>query len=69
MAASLARDLQAIVGGQVLEDQAARDERSGDFGRMVKRVPQVVVRPVSTDDVAAALRYARESSVPVATRG
>jgi len=69
MAASLARDLQAIVGGQVLEDQAARDERSGDFGRMVKRVPQVVVRPVSTDDVAAALRYARKSSVPVATRG
>ncbi|HZN03460.1 MAG TPA: FAD-binding protein [Candidatus Polarisedimenticolia bacterium] len=69
MAASLSRDLKGLVKGEVLDDAAAREARSGDFGRMVKRVPGVVVRPAGTDDVAAVLRYARKHSVPVATRG
>ena len=66
---TLAADLRKVVSGQVLDDQAARADRSSDFGRMIQRVPAVVVRPASTQDVAAVIRYARASSVPIATRG
>jgi len=31
MSASLARDLRALLSGQVLDDEAARLDRSGDF--------------------------------------
>ena len=68
MSASLARDLRALLSGQVLDDEAARLDRSGDFGRMTRRIPGVVVRPAGTGDVAKVIRYARQSSVPVATR-
>ncbi len=69
MTANLARDLKALVLGEVLEDQATRADRSTDFGRMIRRLPGVVVRPRSTADVAAVIRYARKEAVPVATHG
>jgi FAD/FMN-containing dehydrogenase len=69
MPASLSQDLKALVQGEVLDDAAAREARSGDFGRMIRRVPGVVVRPASAADVAAVIRYARKNSVPVASRG
>ena len=68
MSGNLARDLKGIVSGQVLDDQASRADRSGDFGRMITRLPGVVVRPAATADVAAVIAYARRNSVPVATR-
>jgi len=68
MSAGMARDLRALLSGQVLDDEAARLERSGDFGRMIRRVPGVVVRPAGTSDVAKVIRYARQNSIPVATR-
>jgi cytokinin dehydrogenase len=69
MRAGLASDLRQLVSGQVLDDEPARLERSGDFGRMIRRVPEVVVRPASTADIAAVIRYARRQTIPVATRG
>src|SRR5262245_31701020 len=69
MATNLALDLKPLVAGQVLDDAAALAATSSDFGRMIHRVPGVVVRPASTEDVAAVIRYARAHSVPVATRG
>jgi cytokinin dehydrogenase len=69
MNTNLARDLRALGAGEILDGQAAREERSGDFGRMVRRVPPVVARPRSSTDVAAIIRYARKASIPVATRG
>jgi FAD/FMN-containing dehydrogenase len=69
MASHLAGDLRAVVTGEVLDDQEARDARGSDFGRIVRRTPGVVVRPANTPDVAAVIRYARKQSVPVATRG
>src|SRR2546427_2496897 len=69
MATNLAVDLRALIAGQVLDDPAARADRSSDFGRMIHRVPGVVVRPASTQDVAAVIRDARKNAVPVATRG
>ncbi len=68
MSSDLARDLRGLVSGEVLDDQPARLDRSGDFGRMIHRLPGVVVRPTSTGDVAAVVGYARRNSVPVATR-
>jgi len=69
MAGNLAGDLRALIAGQVLDDQALRADASSDFGRMIRRVPGVVVRPSSTQDVAEVIRYARKNSVPIATRG
>ncbi len=69
MTANLAQDLRALGAGEILDSQAAREDRSGDFGRMIRRVPPVVARPRSTADVAAIIRYARKASIPVATRG
>jgi len=69
MTTSLAQDLRPLVKGTVHDDPAAREERSGDFGRMTHRVPGVVVRPASAADIAAVIRYARANRVAVATRG
>src|SRR5262249_28065719 len=69
MSANLASDLRALVAGQVVDDRAARADKSSDFGRMIQRLPGVIVRPASANDVVAVLRYARKNSVPVATRG
>lgn len=69
MTNKLAQDLKALLQGAVLDDQKALEERSGDFGRMIRRLPGVVVRPASAADVQAVVRYARQQSVPVATRG
>jgi FAD/FMN-containing dehydrogenase len=69
MPSTLSNDLRALVSGQVLDDPASCRERSADFGRMIQRVPEVVVRPASAQDVAAVVRYARRQRVPVATRG
>ena len=69
MATNLAVDLRALITGQVLDDPAARADRSSDFGRMIHRLPGVVVRPASTQDVAAVIGYARKNAVAVALRG
>src|SRR5258706_6979053 len=69
MTNNLASDLRSLVKGEVLDDAAEREHRSGDFGRMIRRVPGVVVRPLSSADVAAVIGYARKRSVAVSTRG
>jgi cytokinin dehydrogenase len=69
MTTNLAGDLRALIAGQVLDEEAARADKSSDFGRMIRRIPGVVVRPASAQDVAAVIRYARANSVAVATRG
>src|SRR3989442_12238845 len=69
MATNLAVDLRALITGQVLDDPAARADRSSDFGRMTHRLPGVVVRPASTQDVAAVIGDARKKPVAGALRG
>ena len=66
---TLAQDLRPIVSGEVLDQAADLEARSGDFGRMIRRLPGVVVRPAGSADVAAVIRFARKRGVPVATRG
>jgi len=62
-------DLKALVQGEVLTDEQSRRAVSSDFGRMVERVPRVVVRPRTAKDVAAVMKYAREKGLKVSSRG
>lgn len=61
--------LQSRLSGEVTAAAADLDAVSGDFGRIVRRMPAVVVRPRSVDDVVALVRIAREHRVPVTVRG
>lgn len=63
--AELAREIE----GQVLTDQPTRDLMATDFGRVIVRKPEVVVRPASSEDVARVVKFAAKHSLGVATRG
>ncbi len=63
--ADLARELE----GRVLADDASRDAVATDFGRVITRKPQAVVRPATSADVARVLKFAAKHSLGVATRG
>jgi cytokinin dehydrogenase len=62
-------ELVREVPGRVLTDEATRDAAATDFGRLVVRRPQAVVRPASAEDVARVLKFAARHSLSVATRG
>ncbi len=62
-------ELARSIKGRVLTDEASRTAVSTDFGRLTVRIPEVVVRPASTADVACVLRFAARNSLRVSTRG
>jgi cytokinin dehydrogenase len=64
-----AGELQSEIHGQVLTDEASCHAMAGDFGRLITRKPQAVVRPASTEDVARAVKFAARHSLAVGTRG
>ena len=64
-----AEELAGAISGRVFRDDAARDGVATDFGRIVTRKPQVVVRPASAEDVARVIKLAGRHSLTVATRG
>lgn len=55
--------------GEVLTDEPTRRAYSTDFGRIVERLPAVVVRPASVDDVRAVVRFAATEGLGVTARG
>lgn len=61
--------LEAAVEGRVLGDPMALAAASQDWGRLVQAPPRAVVRPASTEDVAAVLAFASAREIPVAARG
>ncbi|HEU5181819.1 MAG TPA: FAD-binding protein [Candidatus Polarisedimenticolia bacterium] len=63
------QELQKTLSGRVVTEPAALTEKSGDFGRMVRRTPGAVVRCLSSEEVAATITFARRHGIPVATRG
>ncbi len=65
----LAIDLKPLVDGEVLTSEEDLEIVSEDFGRLIQRKPQVLVRPSTAQGVARVLRYAYEHDVPVSTRG
>ncbi len=63
------QELQKALSGRVVTEPAVLAEKSGDFGRMIRRTPGAVVRCLSSEEVAATVAFARRHSIPVATRG
>lgn len=63
------RRFAEVFSGQIIR----RDDPEYDLARvvwngMIDRYPELVVRPASADDVAAAVRFAREEGFPIAVR-
>jgi FAD/FMN-containing dehydrogenase len=62
--------LSERVSGEVITpDDAGYDEACKVFNAMIVRRPRVVVRCTSTDDVIAAVSFARENDLDIAVRG
>lgn len=61
-------DLRGIVAGEVIADDAGRGLYATD-GSLFEARPLVVVRPRSTEDVAATVAWAAERGIPVHARG
>ena len=62
-------ELARALPGCVSTDERARESVASDFGRVIHRLPQAVVRPSSTEDVRQAMRFAAARSIPVSARG
>ena len=63
--AELAREIT----GQVATDEPTREGLATDFGRLIVRKPQAVVRPASAQDVARVVKFAAQHALAVSTRG
>ena len=62
--------LRTKIRGEVLvPGEPAYDERRLTFNAMLDRRPRVIVRPLDTDDVVAAVRWAVANDLPISVRG
>jgi cytokinin dehydrogenase len=64
----LASELKSVLSGDVFTDTDHLEAVSTDFGRMITRLPRVLVRPASAEDVAATIRIAIKHQIPVTPR-
>lgn len=65
----LRTDLQQLIEGEVSAEPEVLERYALDFGRIVRRIPAVVVRPRDAAEVARVVRYAHAQAVPVSSRG
>jgi FAD/FMN-containing dehydrogenase len=62
--------LKKLVRGELLQPgDNGYDEARSIYNAMIDRRPAVVVRPAGTEDVVAAVRFAREQDLPLSIRG
>ncbi len=55
---------ERVLAGEAISEDYSHDEMGG-----VRRMPDVLVRVISTEEVAAVMRYANEAHIPVVVRG
>jgi len=58
-----------IRGGVLVPGAPAYDERRRTFNAMLDRRPRVIVQPLDTGDVVAAVRWAVSNDLPISVRG
>ncbi len=63
------RELSAFGGQLVGPDDAGYDEARKVYNAMIDRRPGVIARVSDTDDIAAAISFARQHELPLAVRG
>src|SRR4051794_22592307 len=61
--------LQQVRGQTITAEHADYEEARRCYNAMIDKRPYVIVRALDTDDVIAAVNFARESELPVAIRG
>lgn len=69
MSDKIVSELKSLIRGEVTDSEPMLEEVSSDFGRLMTKRPKVLVKPESSEEVAAILRYANERDIPVSTRG
>jgi cytokinin dehydrogenase len=62
-------ELGTQIGGQTLTDDATLTAYSQDFGHLVTKKPQAVVKPASKEEVASVVKFAAARGIAVGTRG
>jgi hypothetical protein len=60
---------ETVTGELVLPGDAGYDSARAVWNGMIDRRPAIVVRPAAADDVATAIRFAREHDLPLAVKG
>ncbi|MBE9181927.1 FAD-binding protein [Oculatella sp. LEGE 06141] len=65
---SIASDLKSMINGDVSSIETDLLDVSQDFGGIVQKRPQVVVRPQNSMDVATAVKYALSNDLTLSSR-
>jgi cytokinin dehydrogenase len=65
---SIISDLKRIVEGEAIDTPEDLSNVSQDFGRIIQKQPQIVVRPQNSADVARVVKYAFERGLTISPR-
>ena len=65
---SIISDLKSLIEGEVSNTEKDLAEVSQDFGGVIKKRPQVVVRPHNSTDIAKAVKYAADKELTISSR-
>ncbi|QSJ16337.1 FAD-binding protein [Nostoc sp. UHCC 0702] len=65
---SIITDLKYIIQGEVSDIKADLEAVSQDFGGIIQRFPQIVVRPHNSTDVAKVIKYAVKHELTISSR-
>ncbi|WGV27367.1 FAD-binding protein [Halotia branconii] len=65
---SIFSDLKHIIEGEVSNTKAELEALSHDFGGIIQKQPQIIVRPQNCHDVAKAIKYAAKQGLTISSR-
>ena len=65
---SIITDLKKIIGGEVSNQESDLAAVSQDFGNIIHKYPQVVIRPQNAGDVVQAIKYASQQGLTISSR-